>query len=271
MKIPLLIATLLAAFVPLSAWSQEAHTEYGLVYVERGERELKCDIYYPEGAGPFPAVLVVHGGGWTSGSRVHMAAYGNKLAENGIVAVAVQYRLAPKHKWPAHLEDVREGLRFMRAKAADHRIDPKKIGALGNSAGAHLVCMLGYAQPEETGEAGEPTAPIQAIAAGGTPAELEKFRLTYLMGGTAKTKPAAYKQASPVTHASADDPPTLLFHGDRDRVVPFSHAEAMEAAMTKAGGNAEILKVTGKGHLGVFLDGETNDKVVAFLVKQLTK
>lgn len=269
MKISQFVIPLLAACLPLSAWSEEIETEYGLVYVERDEQDLKCDIYYPKGKGPFPAVLVVHGGGWTSGSRIHMAAYGNKLAKNGIVAVAIQYRLAPKHKWPAHIEDVREALRFMRAKAAEHRIDPKKIGALGYSAGAHLVCMLAYAQPKETGEAGEPTAPIQVVAAGGTPAELEKFRLTYFLGGTAKTNPAIYKQASPVTHVSKDDPPTLLFHGDKDRLVKFSHAEALEAAMTKAGAKAEILKVAGKGHLGTFLDGETNDKVVDYLVKQL--
>jgi acetyl esterase/lipase len=108
---------------------------------------LPGDLYLPEGTGPFPAMVVVHGGGWQQGTRAAYAGWGSYLANAGIALFAVDYRLCSKDKksYPEALQDVRAAVQYLRGSAADLKIDPKRIGLWGDSAGAHLASLVALA------------------------------------------------------------------------------------------------------------------------------
>ncbi|HEY7270936.1 MAG TPA: alpha/beta hydrolase, partial [Dehalococcoidia bacterium] len=141
--------------------SESVNIRKDVVYGTGGGRDLKCDIYSPAGGGNSrPSVLLVHGGGWRQGDRAVMAGYGERLADEGFVGVACEYRLTPESPWPAHIEDIKAALRWMRANAADLGIDPAKIAALGRSAGAHLVLLAAGTPGHEAFEGGGGNAGI---------------------------------------------------------------------------------------------------------------
>ena len=230
--------------------SQQVQVRENVVYGSGGGRDLKCDVYSPPGGESRPAVLLVHGGGWQRGDKSVMAGYGQRLAGEGYVCVASEYRLTPEAPWPAHIEDVKAALRWMRASATDLGIDPSKIAALGRSAGAHLVLLAagtpGLGDFEGTGgNAGQPTDVAAVVGVfpptvfftgpqrihGGTPARA-------LIGDSA-TEDAA-RLASPVHHVSAAFPPTMLLHGTADKVVPVSASMVMYEALTAAGVPVEM-------------------------------
>jgi dienelactone hydrolase len=141
-----------------------------VVYGSGGGRELKCDLYSPGApAEGRPGVLLVHGGGWRGGERGVMEGFGTRLAADGFVAVACEYRLTPEAAWPACIEDVKAALRWIRANGAELGIDPTKVAALGRSAGAHLVLLAagtpGLADFEGSGGNAGVDAGLQAVVA----------------------------------------------------------------------------------------------------------
>jgi acetyl esterase/lipase len=222
-----------------------------VVYGRGGGRDLRCDIYSPAGdRGARPAVLLVHGGAWRQGDRSVMAGFGDRLASEGFVGVACEYRLTPESPWPAQIEDIKAAIRWTRVNAADLGIDPAKIAALGRSAGAHLVLLAagtpGRAEFEGSGgNAGVPTDIAAVVAVfppvvfftgeqrthGGTPARS-------LMGDAASDEDA--RLASPLHHITPSFPPTMLLHGTADKVVPVSASMVMYEALAKAGVPAEM-------------------------------
>ncbi|MEM9353300.1 MAG: alpha/beta hydrolase [Planctomycetota bacterium] len=252
--------------------------DYGEVYATRQSGLLKADVYQPDGEGPFPGVVLVHGGAWYMGSRHNMAWCARRLARLGFTAVSISYRLAPQHKFPAQIDDCRDAVRWMRANADRLKIDPQRIGGFGYSAGGHLVALLGAtAEADEKGPTAGDTARssrLQAIAAGGAPCEFRFLPadldlLTYWLGGPRRAAAEAYRLASPTVFASADDPPMVFWHGSRDRTVPISSARAMVRALRAAGGSAELHVVEGKGHTQAFFDAEAFDACVRFLAEEL--
>ena len=102
-----------------------------IVYKEIDGKKLRLNVFVPKGDGPFPAVLVVHGGAWRAGSRTQLTMYAKSLARRGYSCFAINYRLAPKHKSPAQIEDCRDAVRWIRRNAADYKVDPGRIGAIG--------------------------------------------------------------------------------------------------------------------------------------------
>ena len=138
-----------------------------IVYSKVGDRELLLDAYLPEKGGPSPAVLVVHGGAWRMGNRKQLRGYAEALAKTGFVCFAIDYRLAPEHKFPAQIEDCRSAVKWMRANAAHYKVDPKKLGAIGYSAGGHLVSLLGTTGEAPTKENGNVDTRLQVVVAGG--------------------------------------------------------------------------------------------------------
>ena len=112
-------------------------------YSKGDDYRLTCDVYVPEGDGPFPTVLAVHGGAWRGGSKLHMLRHAWMLARRGYVVVAINYRHAPKHKFPAQIHDCKNAIRWMRENADEYKIDSDRIAAYGYSAGGHLVSLLG--------------------------------------------------------------------------------------------------------------------------------
>jgi acetyl esterase/lipase len=223
--------------------------EYDVVFGTGGGRDLKCNVYTPPQPGPErPAILLVHGGGWTSGDRSQLHGYGILLGRLGYVCVATEYRLAGESKWPAQIHDVKAALRWMRANAARLGVDPNKISVSGNSAGAHLSLMVaGTANmPEFEGEGGNTGvdtsvaasiafyAPVQLYVPGQPLDQL----MSFLFGRGADVEVA--RRASPIAHASGTFPPTLLITGNKDELVPDQASFNMYRALIDAGATAEL-------------------------------
>ena len=230
--------------------SEDVNIRKDVPYGRGGGRDLMCDIYSPPTGDARPAVLLVHGGGWRQGDRAVMSGYGTRLAQEGFVGVACEYRLTPESPWPAHIEDVKAALRWMRANAGQLGIDPEKIAALGRSAGAHLVLLAAGTPGLEAfeGEGGHAgiASDVAAVVAvfpptlfftgddrihGGTPARA-------LMGDAASDEAA--RLASPVHHVTPSFPPTMLLHGTADKVVPVTASMVMYGALAKAGVPVEM-------------------------------
>ena len=243
-------------------------------YVEDGDPRQEADIYVPSGEGPFPGVLMIHGGAWTTGSKSHMLAHARKVVDAGYTVVAMNYRLAPKHRFPAQLDDCKAAVRWMRANAEKYKIDGARIAAYGYSAGGHLACMLGVTDAEDGLEGDVPQdAPptrVQCVVAGGAPCEFRTMPkkvtvLAYWLGGSRAEQPENYKLASPTTFATGDDPPVFFFHGENDTLVPQTSPKALQASLAGQGIDCEFYVVPKKGHIGAFLDGRPPLEAVKFL------
>ncbi len=242
----------------------------GVPYTTHGRQTLRADIYLPSGAdGPFPAVLMVHGGAWMSGSRTHVAPHALYAVKRGYAVVAIDYRLAPKHKFPAQLEDCREAVRWVCRNADQYRIDAQRLAGYGYSAGGHLVCLLAVAGVHEA--AGKPAIHrLQAVVAGGAPCDFREIpedseALAYWLGGSRKEKSATYRFASPAALVTPDDSPIFFFHGDRDRLVPVASPRGMQSRLERAGVKTQLHRVPGAGHLGAFMDEESRRLSSRFL------
>lgn len=250
----------------------------GQEYVMRDSGPLAMDIYMPHGSGPFPGVLVVHGGAWTVGNRSQLAPVANALAERGYVAATISYRLAPTHKFPAQLDDCRAAVRWLREHSSELKLDGTRMGGFGYSAGGQLVALLGTLDDREHREAGvrddAPSARLQAVVAGGAPCDFrvlaaDSNRLAYWLGGTRAAKPDAYRIASPAAFISSDDPPMFFFHGERDLLVPARSPQRMVALLAQAGVTAEMRVIKNAGHLEALLDRASMDQALAFADKHL--
>lgn len=238
---------------------------------EEWPQKLLADVYVPRGDGPWPGVLLIHGGGWSSGDREQVQGIAERLAKRGFVTFNTTYRLAPQFLFPAQLADVQLALRFMQANAARFQMRPERIGAFGYSAGAHLAAMLGTLSPGDELFA----APrVAAVVAGGTPSNLTKFKggklVPQFLGTTLQKDPDAYRRASPVTTISPDDPPFFVYHGGSDLLVSVDHAEDLHTALLSAGVHSELFILRGRGHITAFLtDGPAFEAAAAFLDRRL--
>ena len=258
---------------------EEIETRFGKVYVKRESGPMKADIYLPAGDGPFPGVLVVHGGAWCMGTRAQLGSFAKILARENMVAVAISYRLAPRHKFPAQIEDCKAAVRWMRSHAGQLRIDPLQVGAFGYSAGAHLVALLGTTDSDDGLEGVEdpsqyPDTRLQAVACGGMPCdfrvmELDSPRLAFWLGGTRRQVGELYRQASPRAFATQDDPPMFFFHGEKDDLVPILSPRAMCDSLEAVGVQAEMYVVPKIGHNFAAFDRTALEKSSAFLAKTL--
>jgi len=269
----LTLAVLIALFGSCFAATVPAEAAAGRRYdLIRGVRfatpekvELECDVYRPRADGPHPGVLVIHGGAWAIGTRQQLFHICRHLAANGFVAVTVDYRLAPAYKFPAQLDDVRAGLDWMIEHAEQYKIDPERLAAWGYSAGGHLATLLGSQD-----------ARLRAVVAGGAPCDLRALagkerKLAYFLGGTAEEVPQVYDAASPVTHASADDPPMFFYHGELDLLVPPAQPKAMIAALKKAAVAARLFLVPKAGHQAALISPSAIREGRKFLAEKLLR
>ena len=208
-------------------------------------------------------MLVIHGGAWMSGNKNQLTSIAEKLAENGYTAVAIAYRLAPRHQHPAQIDDCRAALAWMKQNAKEYKIDPKRIGAWGYSAGAHLSALLGVTGTD-----------LKGVVAGGTPTDfraipLDARYLVYWLGGTRRESPEVYKAASPAAFVSEKSPPVFFYHGDNDTLVPLAGATAMAALLKQAKVEAVIRTVAGAGHIAALFDRAVVTEGVKFLDKHV--
>lgn len=235
---------------------------------------LYADVYIPEGdRAAWPAVLVVHGGGWERRSRDDMTSISERLADRGFVAVNIDYRFAPEYCFPAQLHDLQIAYRWMGEEAARLRIDPDRIAGLGFSSGAHLVALAGLVAGTDSAlnaEYGPKDGGYFAVVVGGIPSDFSLFSggklLQQLMGARQDEAPEAYAAASPVTHVHDDAPPFFIFHGTLDQTVPFEHARVLYEALLEHGVHAELFRMRLRGHVTSFLfRGDAMQSAIAFL------
>ena len=235
--------------------------EYDITYANVSDVALKMDIYYPESADKaVPALVYVHGGGWVSGDKA--SGIGIKLipelVSRGYLVAAINYRLAPKYQFPAQIEDVKCAIKYLRANATDFGMDAERIGAFGDSAGGHLVALLGTSD-ESSGLEGscvyvDQSSRVQAVVDLFGPADLTvEFEGAGAMilkevFGTDDRNSKIVSQASPVTHVTGDDPPFLILHGDKDTLVPLSQSELLYNELIGAKVPATLVVVRKAAH-----------------------
>jgi acetyl esterase/lipase len=239
-----------------SAEEPRPTTEREIVYTKVGSTELKLDLARPaQGDGPFPAILVIHGGAWRGGDKGQLGPVLMEFAGRGYVAVSPQYRFCPKEVFPAQVHDVKAAVRWIKTNAKKYRIDPDRIGAMGFSAGGHLALMLGVTGPsdglEGDASAGTPDSRIKAVVNYFGPTDLgakdlpdvSKTLVKDFLGAPAEEKPELASKASPRSYLSKEDAAILTFQGTKDPLVPFTQAIELAEAMTAAGvpGRVELL------------------------------
>lgn len=258
--------------------SARSSVQRDVVYTPAGWPEaLKADIHFP--AHPpsqspahslAPAVLLIHGGGWAPPDRrSQMNSIAERLAARGYLVMNATYRFSPKHLHPAPVEDLRQALVWLRQNAQELNIDSQRVAAFGYSAGGHLAALLGAldAPPEQR---------VSVVVGGGTPTELAKWAdgklVVQYLGGRPGDVPQQYAAASPIRHITAQHPPTFLYHGSFDWVVPLDHATDYKAALDQQGIPNELYVMRGLGHVAAFfLDGEAVDRAVQFMDRHLAR
>jgi acetyl esterase/lipase len=257
--------------IPLRSAFHELRTD--VVYAEVAGEPLRFDHYRPLGvAEPAPAMVFVHGGGWVRGDPSQAAGNALHFARRGIATIAVSYRLAPAHRFPAPLNDVRRGLRWVRAHAAELGVDPTRIAFLGLSAGAHLAMLthlsgaVAALAPDLPPDLRDVPETVRAVVGHYGPYDLGRRRseMVDTLLGLRSEDAAWVRLASPVSHAAHATAPVLLIHGTADQVVSWRESERMHAALEAAGKTSELLLLEGAPHaFQVNWRGEANQRANA--------
>ncbi len=253
-------------------------------YVGAGNKRQMLDLYMPmaESAKPRPLIVFIHGGGWENGSKESCGIVFSFMKGGAYACASLNYRLTDQAIWPAQIHDVKAGIRWLRANAAKHSIDPARIGVIGISAGGHLVSLLGVTGgvKELDGALGEHRdadsrvqcvidfcGPSDFLTFGGKGSIINpddpKTAVGKLLGGGVKDRQDAARAASPVTYVTKDDAPFFIVHGDKDNLVPHAQAVEFREALGKAGVPAAL--ITGKGGPHVFFNEELLARMQDFL------
>lgn len=234
--------------------------DFDIEYSRVGER-VAMDIFRPKTPGPHPAVLAVHGGGFRAGKRTGYHALCIKLAERGYVAATASYRLAPRHQFPAAVEDAKAAVRFLRANAKKYDLDPAHIGVTGGSAGGHLALMVGLTGPLKVFEGSGPnldqSSEVQAVVNYYGPTDFTQSYgksvdaaevLPMFLGGDLLHERRMHIQASPLYYVTPLAPPILTVHGSKDPYVAYEQGAWITAKLVSAEVEAQIETIDGAGH-----------------------
>jgi acetyl esterase/lipase len=280
--------TCLALALPVAAQTMPDSVlhERDIAYSNVGAR-VAMDIVRPRATSekPRPAVLLVHGGGFRRGTRESYLPVAIKLAERGYVAATASYRLAPRHQFPAPVEDVKAAVRFLRANATKFGIDPERIGAMGGSAGGHLVLMLGLTANvsdfEGTGPNRDQSSRVACVVNYYGPTDFTQSYaksvdaaevLPMFLGGDLKHARAAHMRASPLNWVTPQAAPVLSIHGTEDAYVAYEHSVWLTDRLLAAGVPAELETLSGAGHGFKGGDAERAEaRAFAFFDKHLKK
>jgi acetyl esterase/lipase len=244
-----------------------------------GFRPLELDLYRPPAAGPLPAVIYLHGGGWRQGTRA-AASPGfsewnpgllTRLAAAGFAVVSADYRLSGEARFPAQLEDVYRAMDWVAASGEAHGVDPSRVLLWGDSAGGHLAALAasdaGRSAPVRGVVLWYPITDLLSIqadadAVGGEPHDTPDARETALLGRPIADDQAVARQASPVTHVDGAAAPFFLAHGNADLVSPYQQSIRLRDALAAAGKEATLYTVEGAGHMW---QGASRDQLHALL------
>ena len=265
-----------------------------VVYLEHESVSLLATIYQPQGDGPFPGLLDVHGGRWFLNDRSSDRHMNLALADSGIVVVAVDFRLAPDHPYPAQVVDANYAVRWTKANAGHLNIDPASVGAMGCSSGGHTVALNGM-RPRDPRYASLPLPGGEDVDAS------LRFMLCcwpvldpyarYLWGreigderfiGPTESyfaEPESLHEGNPQEALDRGEavelPPTIIIQGTNDNNIPLSIPHKFEESYRAAGGHVELELFPGMPHLFGNTPSPESDRAIelmkGFVAKQLSR
>ncbi|HEV2693277.1 MAG TPA: alpha/beta hydrolase [Verrucomicrobiae bacterium] len=242
--------------------SMAARVQSDVVYGHAGGQDLKLDLYFPTNVAGIhtPVVMYVHGGGWRMGDKDMLAIMPgpSELLRRNYLVVSIDYRLAPDSKFPAMLEDAKCAVRFLRANAVEYKLDPKRIGVMGDSAGGHIVTFLGLTDPS-AGFEGEgwtnESSRVQAVVDMYGPSDLtvgptngSAVKLIKDAFGATGPKDPVLQRGSPVTYVTSNAPPFLILHGDHDGLVNIQQSFELNDRLKAVGVDSTFLVITNFSH-----------------------
>jgi acetyl esterase/lipase len=258
----------------------------------------KLDLYIPtKGAGPFPLVVMIHGGGFMFGDKADGAGLAgvDQLLDAGYAVASINYRLSNEATYPAQINDAKAAVRFLRANASEYNLNPEKIGAWGASAGGNLASLLGTTcgvkelEGAELGNADQSSC-VQAVVDWFGPIDFLKMDEQFagsgcpqthndaaspeskLVGAAIQTVPDLVKTTNPMNYIEAGDPPFFIENGTADCNIPPIQNKNLADALSAAIGSDKVTYVSleGAGHGGSqFGTAENLNLVIAFLDKYL--
>lgn len=238
--------------VPVSAGYR---TERDIEFSKPGGVSLRLDAHIPPGKGPFPAVILVHGGGWTAGYKdcSFIEPLYAPLNETGFAWFTIDYRLAPEHPYPAAVLDVEAAVRFVKQNAAKYKVDRNRIALMGESAGAHLVSLVGARNKAPANVAAVVAfyGPFDMAArAAGSPMQTlpRHLREFFLVKEWNEEGMRKLREASPATYISRKSAPFLLIHGTSDVLVSYEQSKLAASLFEKAGVPYEMITVEDGAH-----------------------
>jgi acetyl esterase/lipase len=282
--------------------ADEPFTRKEVIYGRKYGTALTMDVFTPTKNSNGAGVIFVVSGGWFSAHEAINPGLARPFLDRGYTVFAVVHGSQPKFAIPEILEDMHRAVRFIRHNAKDYGLDPDRLGITGGSAGGHLSLMQGTAGKEGDPKARDPidrgSSRVAAVACFYPPTDFlnwgEKGKAMLGTGIVVPVKGAfdfrerdtktgalvpiteeekrkeIGRQISPIYHASKDDPPTLIVHGDEDALVPLQQAETMVAKLKDAGVKVELIVKKGGKHDGVIVR-EYMPKIVAWFDQHLTK
>jgi acetyl esterase/lipase len=253
--LPLLLAAAFAQTVP-----DNVIFEKDIEYSNVGGR-MALDIARPNGPGPYPLVVAIHGGGFRAGRRESYHPLILKLAQRGYAAATISYRLSPRNQFPAPVHDAKASVRFLRANAARFRIDPTRVGVTGGSAGGHLALFLGLTNgiPEFEGSGPnlDQSSSVSCVVSYYGPTDFTKSYgksvdaaevLPLFLGGDLEHARAAHIRSSPLNWVTPSAPPILSIHGTKDRYVAYEQSLWLMDRLKAVGAEAELETLEGADH-----------------------
>ena len=239
----------------------EVTSREGVEYANPDDQHLKLNLALPDDTvDSRPAVVCIHGGGFRAGDRKGWDERCRKLAARGFVAVTIDYRLAPKYPFPAAVEDCKAAVRWLRLNAAEFKLDRRRIGAAGDSAGGHLAQYLGVTGDVHDYEGEQNKGPSSRVACVVNiygPSDLTRSYgrsvdahevLPLFLGGDVEHERKRHVLASPLYWVTPRAAPTLLIHGTEDKYVNIEQAQWMYERLKAAQVDVELLTLPGAGH-----------------------
>lgn len=242
------------ALAPLLLSGPRSAKVTDIEYGQAAGEKLMLDVNVPGGNGTFPVAILVHGGGWTSGDKAtDITPWFESLTEAQFTWFSINYRLAPKHRWPACFEDVQTAIRWVKANAARYKGDPSRIALIGYSAGGQLATLAATVVDESVrvqavvGYA-PPTDFVQELPMrGGVLSRVQQGLLNRPQGLTPESI-GMLAALSPINHVRPGLPPLLLLHGDADKTVPLQQSLNFQAKLRANFVRCDLITLPGAPH-----------------------
>lgn len=233
-------------------------TRTDVVYGRVEGSALLANLAWPDGPGPRPAILSVHGGRWRAGNRTDASSIKvQQWAEFGFFAMSIDYRLVGGSPAPAPYVDLRCAIRWLHAHAADYGVDPERVYLIGQSAGGHMVSLaatIGDGPYAKAGGWDGARSDVRAVVSVAAAYDLPSLSWGNLWTPVTGNVDEARRQASPMNHVSATTKPILVIHSDDDKSVPIQQAVDFVGKLKAAGVTHRFVHYTDKGHMGITED-----------------